>query len=95
MSFFDDVTLSWAGLVVLAFLALSISHGELVFGKRIWAKVTLAALVTIGAIAHFKEDDFKQGITTVVASKTKEAQKQMEPMFAAIVRMFAPPPPAP
>jgi hypothetical protein len=89
--FFGDITLSVAGVVVLAFVVLGL-RGDVVFGRRIWRKVTLVALLAIGGIAHFKPDDFEQAITTMVATKTKEAQEQMAPIIAALTSWFAPPP---
>ena len=95
MSFFDGVTVSVAGLVVLAFAVLRFQFGDILFGKRVWGKVTLAAASLIGGVAYLKPVDFTRGMNTVVAASTREVSERMAPVFASLADTFATPPKTP
>jgi len=92
MSFFAGVTLSVAGLVVLAFAIMQSEIGEILVGRHLWNWVKpLAALIIVGT-AVWRPDDYTKGIDTVMVTATAEANEVIQPIVRGMFSIFTPTP---
>lgn len=94
MSFFDGVTFSMAGLVVLAVALLRSEIGGIILGRRVWGWITTAAALIILGVAIHSPHDYSKGINTVVVKATHEAQEVVQPVLPGMLSRLTPSPAA-
>ena len=72
MGFFEGVTFSLAGLVVLCLAVMRSDLGEVVLGRRVWAKVTAVAAFLFLGIAVYQREAFMEGVNVAATQATRE-----------------------
>src|SRR4051812_26493279 len=69
---FRGVTLSLAGLVVLAVGIMRFEFGDVLVGRRRWCVITFVAAMVVLAVAHFRPADFVGGVKTIATEMQRE-----------------------